>query len=350
MAIQIRERRELLHLSQRDLAASVRISRQALNAIEGGRARPSVDVALRIALALETSVEELFGEARDAWSIRARESSPGTSSRRVVARIHGRWVSHALGDREHDIVADGVVENGKVQLFQAPARLHDNVIVMGCAPALGVLAEQLNAQHGNGKFIWLPRTSKEGIAALLAGASHFAGMHLTNADGTEANRAHSKGARPAIALNTFARWEVGLVVAAGNPKRIRRASDVAARGVRVVNREADASPRRLLERRLRAEGTKAPPNVLIAIGHREVARAVAMGAADVGPAVRDVAIAYGLDFIPLSEERFDLAVTDATLQTPQARRLLEALTSSRTRRELAALGYDVRQTGVRVCA
>ena len=36
-------------------------------------------------------------------------------------------------------------------------------------------------------------------------------------------------------------------------------------------------------------------------GHLDVAQAVALGAADVGIATRDAALAYGLDFVPLRE-------------------------------------------------
>jgi molybdate-binding protein len=83
-------------------------------------------------------------------------------------------------------------------------------------------------------------------------------------------------------------------------------------------------------------------------GHREVARVIAAGAADVGPGVRDVAIAFHLDFVPFVEERFDLALPTEMLSAPEVRRLLDLLTSTRARAELSALGYDVRETGNQV--
>jgi len=54
----------------------------------------------------------------------------------------------------------------------ATAVTRENVLVMGCAPALGVLADQLNTERGPGRFIWLPRTSKVGFEALVAGKTH----------------------------------------------------------------------------------------------------------------------------------------------------------------------------------
>jgi hypothetical protein len=46
--------------------------------------------------------------------------------------------------------------------------------------------------------------------------------------------------------------------------------------------------------------------------------------------------------------REKLALVTDTLSSPDIRRLLDALASARGRTELAAFGYDVRETGKRV--
>jgi molybdate-binding protein/DNA-binding XRE family transcriptional regulator len=348
MATRVRSRREQLELPQQDLAALARVSRQALSAIESGRSAPSVDVAVRIASALGVTVEALFGE-EGSWSVPVDRGPSTPSGRCVVAMCQGRWVVHALGDREHDVAADGVRAEGgrKIELFRPPAVARENVLVMGCAPALGILSDRLNAERGPGRFVWLPNRSNVGLEALVAGRTHVAGLHLTDEKGREANTSRVRGlASPMrVTLITLGHWEVGLVVSKGNPRRVRRASDVARRGIRLVNREKGASPRRVLERRLKAEGVRPPADTLTVDGHRNVARVIAAGAADVGPAVRDVAISFGLDFVPFNEERFDLALPTEMLSAPEVRRLLDALTSARARAELSALGYDVRETG-----
>jgi putative molybdopterin biosynthesis protein len=171
-------------------------------------------------------------------------------------------------------------------------------------------------------------------------------MHLTDDAGREANAEHlRKTARVGVTLVTLAHWEVGLVIGRGNPKKIRRASDVAHRRVRLVNRERGASPRRVLERRMKAEGATSPAEATTVTSHRELGRTIAVGAADAGPSVRDVAITYGLNFLPLQEERFDLAIPTEMLSTPEMRRLLDLLLSARARTELSTLGYDVQHTG-----
>ncbi|MPV36123.1 helix-turn-helix transcriptional regulator [Georgenia subflava] len=59
----IRLRRRALKLTQAELADVAQVSRQTIIAIEQGDYAPSVFLALRIARALEATVEELFIEA-----------------------------------------------------------------------------------------------------------------------------------------------------------------------------------------------------------------------------------------------------------------------------------------------
>ena len=57
----ITRQRDLVRLTRMELAALVRVSRQTIWAIERERSIPSVTLAIAIARALETTVEELFG-------------------------------------------------------------------------------------------------------------------------------------------------------------------------------------------------------------------------------------------------------------------------------------------------
>jgi molybdate-binding protein len=73
-----------------------------------------------------------------------------------------------------------------------------------------------------------------------------------------------------------------------------------------------------------------------------------MNAADAGVATRDAALALGLNFVPLCEERYDLVVSKALLEDPRVERLFGALASREVRAELTALGYDVSSAGSHV--
>lgn len=57
----IKERREELDLSQKELAEKAGISQSFLCDIEQGRSKPSIDTALKIAEALDISDVKFFG-------------------------------------------------------------------------------------------------------------------------------------------------------------------------------------------------------------------------------------------------------------------------------------------------
>jgi DNA-binding XRE family transcriptional regulator len=62
----VRERRKAAGgLTQQELACLVGVTRQSIIAVERGRCRPGVDLALRIARALSCQVEDLFEVRQD---------------------------------------------------------------------------------------------------------------------------------------------------------------------------------------------------------------------------------------------------------------------------------------------
>jgi molybdate-binding protein len=149
----------------------------------------------------------------------------------------------------------------------------------------------------------------------------------------------------------MARWEMGLLCRGEDHRRFRSAADVAAPGVRLVAREKGAGARHFLERALRAAGlggSVVQGATLTVTEHLDVARAIAMGAADVGVATRDAALAHDLRFVPLTEERYDLVIPRSLLAEVRVERLLDALVSRANRQELASLGYDMASAGARV--
>lgn len=349
----VRRVREERGVSQGRLAELVSLSRQSVGAIEAGRAVPGVDVALRIAGALGCRVEELFGAPHEA--IEMASAVPGSLGRVALAHVGGRWVSLPLGGDGLRLSADGFVVSTRgaaviVEPMRPLADAAQNLVVMGCAAALGLLADRLNGR-GIGRLLWFASSSGAALAALARGETHVAGVHLADTGSGDANVADVRrlGARDALTLVTLARWEAGLVTR-GGAEGARSVADLAHPGVRLVGREGGAGAQRLLERELRATGLPVTlaDTPLRAPGHLEVARAVVMGAADVGVATRDAAMAFGLRFLPLAEERYDLVLPRSLLTDGRVERLLDALVSAPVRRELSALGYDLAETGRRV--
>ncbi|MFQ5924168.1 MAG: substrate-binding domain-containing protein, partial [Anaerolineales bacterium] len=80
--------------------------------------------------------------------------------------------------------------------------------------------------------------------------------------------------------------------------------------------------------------------------HSEVARAVAEGQADVGIGVSAAAISFGLDFVPLTKERYDLIIPAEKWELPPIQALVQWLLGPQARSAIAGLGgYDMAESG-----
>jgi molybdate-binding protein len=224
-------------------------------------------------------------------------------------------------------------------------------LVLGCDPALGLLSAWSDERHWGARLNWLNASSTSALLALQAGEAHLAGCHLLDEESGEFNVPFVRRLFPdrkMVVLN-LARWEQGFVVRAGNPRRIRRAEHLVQKRVRLINRGVGAGARTLLDRLL--FNARIPNNRIlgyrrIAAGHWAVAQAVALGAAEVGIATRASALAHGLDFVALAEERSDLVFPKDLSGESGVPRIIDTLQSRAFRRQLESLGgYETRQSG-----
>lgn len=83
-----------------------------------------------------------------------------------------------------------------------------------------------------------------------------------------------------------------------------------------------------------------------ATGHLQVAAAITAGLADAGVASEPAALAYGLAFIPLAAERFDLVIPADLVGSREIQGLIKVLSSRWLLDQLASLpGYDAETCG-----
>jgi putative molybdopterin biosynthesis protein len=351
----LRRARQRSGLKQGELAARAGISRQTLSALEAGRAQPSTVIALNLARALGCRIEELFWLRDEGDAIRAElATAPRGAQRAFAGLVAGRWIAHPLPPHDPLAVvtaADALLARGRLHLLRPRDGVEANVLITGCDPGLAVLAGRVGDRWAGQRLCWIASSSDAALATLARGHAHVAGAHLFDEQAREYNVPFVRRAlagRPMVVV-TFAHLEEGFAVAAGNPRKIKRPEDIARPGVRFVNREPGAGARRLLDRLLRK--AEVPSSAVKGYerqlgGHLQVAQAVAMGVADAGVVTRSAAVAHALDFVPLSEERFDLIFPKEWSGDPRAGRIVEMLESRPFRRELASLGgYDTRQSG-----
>jgi putative molybdopterin biosynthesis protein len=123
-------------------------------------------------------------------------------------------------------------------------------------------------------------------------------------------------------------------------------------GVRYVNRQRGAGTRVLLDHELSRAGI-APEAVQgyerEEHTHLAVAAAVAAGRAGCGLGVMAAARAFGLNFVPVAREPYDLVLERATVDQPLLAPLWELLSAPGFRAAVDGLGgYDTAEMGRRV--
>ncbi len=348
-----------------ELARQAGVSRQTIYAIEAGSYVPNTEVTLKLARALEVSVEELFS----LWT-EAVESPKPVQSEVLSATMpaHGQAVRVCrLGKRLVSIPvdaapaflpeADGVIskpgrsrDKAELVIFAEDESFGKRLVLAGCDPAIGLLTQMVERMSGV-ELIPAAASSRLALSWLKAGKVHIAGSHLKDADTGEFNLPFVRREFPDedFAVVTFARWEEGLVTAPGNPKRIKAAGDLARKTLRFINRETGSGSRALLDSLLIQGGIPADKVTgydRIAYGHLAAAYAVYAQDADCCIATRSAARTFGLDFVPLQSERYDFVLRRKTLELPAIQAFLDVLQRSALRRKLELLaGYDTAQTG-----
>jgi len=350
------------------LASKVGVSRQTIYAMEAGSYVPNTLVALRLARVLEVTVEELFcleDASRPPSSTKEVDLLPGGQTVEPglpvqICQVDKRTVGVSPSPVAWYLPpADAVViesaEKGpgqrraRVQIFQDMEQFGNRLLMAGCDPAMSVLARHL--QKANLELVLAHRNSSEALDLLRNGSVHIAGSHLRDEATGESNLAQVRKLFPrgTAGVFAFAVWEEGIVVAKGNPKAVREIADFARKGVALVNREPGSGSRSLLDSSLKRLGI-APSKVKgynqVAHGHLPAAWQVRTGHADCCVATRAAARVFGLDFVPLVSERYDLVIRKQHLASPAVQLLLDTLNRTAFRRELEGLGgYDTSGAG-----
>jgi putative molybdopterin biosynthesis protein len=351
-----------------DLARRVRVSRQTIYAIEAGTYVPNTEVALNLARQLEVTVDELFllqeGIRTKPDSLAAEvlsAAAPVKGQPVRVCQIGSRWVSVPVSASPYLLPeADGIIQRtgktaGRADLvvFAKEEASQKRLVLAGCDPATGLLAHMVEKISGV-EIVSAAASSKLALTWLSEGKVHIAGSHLEDPKTGEFNLPYIRKQFPDedFIVITFARWEEGFVVAAGNPKRIRKIEDLARKNVKFANREAGSGSRGLLDQLMQTakmDAQKVQGYNRIAHGHLAAAYCVVSREADVCLATRSAAQTFGLDFVPLHSERYDLVMRKRTAELPAVKAFLDVLQRATLRRKLEVLaGYDTSQTGTLV--
>ncbi len=193
--------------------------------------------------------------------------------------------------------------------------------------------------------------SAGGLMALARGEADIAGSHLWDEETGLYNVPFVQKilpGRPVALVNLVTRLQ-GLIVPSGNPQDLRSLQDLTKPGVEFMNRQLGSGTRVWLDVRLKQAAID-PASVsgyhAEETTHIGVARAVKEGRATAGLGIQAAAVAFGLDFIRLGEERYDLVIPGELWDDPAVSAVRSAIVSAPFKEALLALGgYEVSHTG-----
>jgi putative molybdopterin biosynthesis protein len=238
----------------------------------------------------------------------------------------------------------------EVRLLRDLDAVERTIVAIGSHdPVLDLAASLLRARDPARTLVSGPVGSLGGLVALRDGLCHVAGCHLLDPDTGSYTLPWIERVLPGLQVEVvrLVDREQGLLVAPGNPLGVAGLGDLPR--LRYVNRQRGAGTRVLLDHELGRAGIE-PAGIdgyeREEPTHLAVAAAVAAGRADAGLGVMSAARAFGLDFVPVAREPFDLVMRPGE---PAVEPLLALLGDEDFRAQVEAMGgYSTADTGRRV--
>ena len=251
-------------------------------------------------------------------------------------------------------LSEGVSQDEAVEaeLLVEAEEIFNTVVIVGSHDVtIDIIGDEIRSRGHNIRISSGNIGSLGGIRALRKGACHMAGSHLLDTESGQYNISYIQKYLKGLKVSVFhlVRRDQGLMIPAGNPKRIKGIEDLIRDDITMVNRQAGSGTRVLFDYKLRERGIK--PETIKGYGHEEfthmaVAVDVLSGAADCGMGIFAAAKALHLDFIPMEREQYDLIMPSSIREDPNIQVVLEIIRSDNFRERVTALGgYDASKSG-----
>lgn len=286
-----------------------------------------------------------------------------------IGSVSGRYVATPLGRgaglMSSLVRADGILQipstteylpagfKVNVRLLRKREVLSNTVVFIGSHDnTIDVLSNQLKKHYPGYSLSSANVGSMGGLIALKRRECHMAGTHLLDETTGEYNIPFINNllsGEKVLVINLVYRQQ-GLMVKKGNPKTIKGFEDLIREDVIFINRQRGSGTRLLLDKYLKElsiDPSKIKGYDTEEFTHMAVASRVATGVADTGLGIYSAAKAFGLDFIPVAEERYDLVILEEYEELPMIQAILEIIRNDNEFRSLveALGGYDTRDMG-----
>jgi len=275
-----------------------------------------------------------LGKVGNRWTVSPQSKGAGVQMSAVRANAYIRVPRNSEGYTAGDRV--------EARLMVPVHEAENALIVTGSHdPVLDYLADLLRPEG-----ITLISThvgSMGGILALKKDDCHAAPTHLLAEDGSY---------NTTFLQKYLPQTKIDLICVAGRQQGVVSRTGLALAelpGRAFVNRQRGSGTRMLLDFELKKAGIdpgSIPGYEREVTTHIAVALAVKSGEAEAGLCVYSAAKALNLPFVPVSQERYEIAIRHEHAGDPRVRALISAIRSARFREILKNLGgYDTTETG-----
>lgn len=264
-------------------------------------------------------------------------------------RITGKWV---FPKKLIDEWIESNARRGLEQARQKSRRVEGALLASGSNdPILDMLLTSLRKSYSECYIFSANTGSTDGLKALNLGYTDIAWSHLFDPKSGQYNipflTPYLPNVNPVV-VNLFGR-DLGFVTAPKNPLGIRGFEDLTRKEVRFLNRQKGAGTRVLLDhhlKRLKISPSKISGYEKEAYTHFEVGLSILSREADVGIATIAVPKLFGLSFVPITRERFDMILDRSTFFEKTVQAFIEILGSSEFRSRAERIGsYDFKHSG-----
>lgn len=226
----------------------------------------------------------------------------------------------------------------RVQLLGRRLSVADLVVIGSHCVGLDFLLGELQRQGFAVKSLYVG--SSGGLAAARRSECDVAGIHLLDPDSGLYNRPFLDD--DMLLLDGYQRMQ-GLVFRTDDLRFDVQSWEIAFdnaindASLRMVNRNAGSGTRVVIDRLL--DGVRPPGFAMQVKSHNAVAAAIEQHRADWGIGIAPVAKMYGLGFLPIQPEQYDLVIPMQRNQRPAVQALRALLDDPSIRDQLASLGF-----------
>jgi len=258
-----------------------------------------------------------------------------------ASKLTGKWLF------PRDLVDQWLLESSHGGL------LTDRIVIAGSDDPLlfRAITAVANTLQSRALISYTATGSQLGLSLLARRRADVCGIHWGPAE--ESHLRHPALIRQFVQAGDWVlvrlyRREQGLIVSPGLWSARIGVEELFGRQVRWVDRQEGAGSQRFLQELISRHALDPANRRITGRGstERDVASLIAMDQADVGPGVRAAATEFGLDFLPIGWEAFDLALHRGVFFRKLFQALLDHLRGSDSRRQANMLGgYDLSELG-----